>query len=150
MFEQKLTEKIGYAEGGQQIMTDVVEVSAPSKKQYRQTYLLQQIVAKALMVAARDRKGDSKASAPAEKQPELTPDQKAEEEAGRYAEMKYSLIGGDADLEACVMQVEKLAIDGCVKVAGNKINRIQWENIDPVDQEKICFRFISDFIMPLV
>lgn len=150
MFEQKLTEKIGYAEGGQQIMTDVVEVSAPSKKQYRKTYLLQQIVAKALMVVARARRGNSSTPETVAKAPELTLEQKAEEKAGRYADMKYTLIGGDADLEACIIQVEKLALDGCVKVGGNKINRIQWEAINPVDQEKICFRFISDFIMPLV
>jgi len=137
MFEQKLTEKIGYAEGGQQIKTDIVEVCAPSKKQYRKTYLLQQIVAKALISAQKLSSGGKQ--------------EKSEEESKiEAADMKMLLMAGDADLEACIIQVEKLALDGCVKVAGNKINRIQWESIDPVDQETISFRFIADFIMPLV
>jgi hypothetical protein len=136
MFEFTLTEKIKYSSGGQQIQTDKVEVSAPSKKQYRKTYLLQQIVAKALIAAQKlssGKKSDSKDD--------------GKIEAG---DMKMLLMAGDADLEACVMQVEKLALDGCVEVGGNKINRIQWDEIDPVDQEKISFQFIADFIMPLV
>jgi hypothetical protein len=136
MFEFTLTDKINYADSGQQIATDKVEVSAPSKKQYRKTYLLQQIVAKALITAQKlssGKKDDSK------------DDGKIE-----ASDMKMLLMAGDADLEACVMQVEKLAMDGCVEVGGNKINRIQWEAIDPIDQENIAFQFIADFIMPLV
>ena len=136
MFEYNLVEKITYSEGGQQIKTDKVEVCAPSKNQYRKTYLLQQIVAKALIAAQKlssGKKSDSK--------------DEGKIEAG---DMKMLLMAGDADIEACVIQVEKLALDGCVKVSGNKINRIQWESVDPVDQEKIAFQFIADFIMPLV
>jgi len=137
MFEFQLSEKITYAEGGQQIKTDKVEVCAPSKKQYRKTYLLQQIVAKALIAAQKLSSGKKTES---------------KDDGGKIeaADMKMLLMAGDADLEACVMQVEMLALDGCLKVAGNKINRLQWEAIDPVDQEKIGCRFIADFIMPLV
>lgn len=139
MFEYTLSEKITYAEGGQQIKTDKVEVCAPSKSQYRKTYLLQQIVAKALIAAQRLSSGDK-------------PKEAAKEEDSKIeaSDMKMLLMAGDADMEACCIQVEKLALDGCVKVAGNKINRIQWEKIDPVDQEQIVCRFIADFIMPLV
>ena len=134
MFE--LSEIITYSEDGGQREALEVEVIAPSKKLYKKTYLLQQIVTQSLL-RAQDimPKGDGS---------------EKEEADVTGKDMKMILLAGGADIEACIDQVCKIGKEGCIKVGGNNINFIQWDKIDPIDQEKLTCEFIANFTFPLV
>jgi len=132
----ELSEFIKYAEDGGQKEAMEVEVIAPSKKLYKKTYLLQQIVTQSLLKAQDIMpKGDGEAK-------------EDTEISGK--DMKMILLAGGADIEACIDQVCKLGKEGCIKVGGNNINFIQWDSIDPMDQEKLACEFIANFTFPLV
>lgn len=135
-FIYELSEFVTYAQDGQQLETMEVEVVAPSKSMHRKTYFLQQIVAQAILTVQTTYKQESEPG-----------DESAEMEA---KDMKMFLLAGGADLAACIDQASKLAKDGCVKVAGNPINFLQWDKLDPIDQELITCGFIANFILPLV
>lgn len=134
MFE--LSELITYAEDGTQREAMEVEVIAPSKKLYKKTYLLQQIVTQSLLKAK-----------------DLLPsgDGESDEESEITGkEIKMVILAGGGDLEACIDQVGKLGKEGCIKVGGNNINFIQWDKIEPIDQEKLTCEFLANFTFPLV
>lgn len=135
MFE--LSEIITYTEDGAQREALEVEVFAPSKKLYKKTYLLQQIVTQALLKAQ-------------EIMPSGSGEGPEEEHDISGKDMKMILLAGGGDVEACISQVQKLGKEGCIKVGGNPINFIQWDKIEPMDQEKIVCEFLANFTFPLV
>jgi hypothetical protein len=64
--------------------------------------------------------------------------------------IKAVLLTGDADVEACLDEFDKLALSGCVEVNESPINKIQWGNVSEEDKEDILAEYLVNFILPLV
>jgi len=123
----------------------VVDLLAPSKKQLKKTYRLQQYVTQALLTSQKNLKAmaDEDASAresnPGQEEKELEPQA-----------VFAILLASDVDIEACFSEFEKLAAGGCIEVNGKPINKIQFQDVDPQDLESMFASYIANFTLPSV
>lgn len=114
----------------------VIDLVAPAKKVLRKTHKLRQYLARAFIVAQ-----------------QILPEDKAGAEDDSELDggaIKAILLTGDADVEACLDELDKLALSGCVEVNEAPINKIQWGKVSEEDKEDILAEYLVNFILPLV
>ena len=135
------------AVGGQMEDVQVIDLVAPSKKQLKKTYRLQQYITQAMLSSQKAFKGVSEGAGT----DVLLPEEKAEPEAAMDAQTVMAmLLASDVDMEACFSEFEKLAALGCVEVNGLPINKIQYENIEFEDLQGAFANYIATFTLPSV
>ena len=132
------------AVGGHLEDVQVVDLLAPSKKQLKKTYRLQQYITQALL-SSQKMLGGIQGDRP-EPQEESGADPAEMEPQAVFA----ILLASDVDIEACFNEFEKLAAGGCVEVNGAAINKIQYEKVDPQDLQDMFASYIANFTLPSV
>lgn len=124
----------------------VLDLLAPSKKQLKKNYRLQQYLTQALLSSQKAFKRI--AGEEAEQGVEVGP---AEKEKALEPQAVFAiLLASDVDIEACFNEFEKLAAGGCIEVNGRAINKIQYGAIEPQDLENVFASYLANFTLPSV
>lgn len=141
-----LKSPIQSAVNGQMEDVLVVDLVAPSKKQLKKSYRLQQYLTQAMLSSQKLLKGMSETSA------EDIPAQEGsgEEKAFDAQAVMAIMLAGDVDIEACFDEFEKLAASGCVEINGVPINKIQYEKLESEDLEGVFSSYVANFTLPSV
>ena len=126
----------------------VVDLVAPSKKQLKKSYRLQQYLTQAMLSSQKLLKSLSETSA--DDIPAQEGDASGEEKAFDAQAVMAIMLAGDVDIEACFDEFEKLAASGCVEINGMPINKIQYEKLEAADLEGVFSCYVANFTLPSV
>lgn len=119
----------------------LVDLTAPSKKLIRKTYPLQQYIARAIIQGREVARNSGSTETPGDTKEDI-------EVTG--SQIMMILLLSDVPIEECLNQFKKLALSGAVEVEGNIINSIQWDKLDPEDEEGLFAEYVANFILYLV
>ena len=124
----------------------VVDLVAPSKKQLKKSYRLQQYLTQAMLSSQKLLKSLSETNA------DESPEQEGEAKESTFDAQAVMaiMLASDVDISACFDEFEKLAASGCVEVNGISINKVQYEKLESEDLEGVFSSYVANFTLPSV
>lgn len=124
----------------------VVDLVAPSKRQLKKSYRLQQYLTQAMLSSQKMLRGLSEVNT----DEDVVQGGSEEESAFDAQAVMTIMLASDVDIEACFNEFEKLAAAGCVEVNGMPINKVQYEKLESEDLEGVFSSYVANFTLPSV